>query len=97
MILRIEINGATSEENLQSEGGGAESSHKRSNPSFQRVISHKAFQFGVDSGVTAEFIVKQAAMSMAPFLADLDIVFSALQSVILPQVFQGRVPPLTPT
>ena len=33
--------------------------------SFERAISHKAFQFGADSGVTAEFIVKQASYQLA--------------------------------
>ena len=35
-----------------------------SSQKFKRVISQKAFQFGADSGITGEFIVRQASIQL---------------------------------
>lgn len=75
------------------EAAGSESASDsgQKSRSFDRAISHKAFQFGADSGVTAEFIVKQAAFQLAGTTEALDPIFTGLQTALNPQVFSEQV------
>lgn len=49
---------------------------------FERILSAKAFQFGADLGITAEFIVKQATTHLAMKLDDLFQMFDAFQEAL---------------
>jgi hypothetical protein len=44
---------------MSTEGDSPEKRQSKAN--LKRIISQKAFQFGADSGVTAEFILSQAS------------------------------------
>ncbi|CDW76407.1 pyrroline-5-carboxylate reductase [Stylonychia lemnae] len=50
--------------------------------SFKKILSQKAFQFGAESGVTAEFIVKQASFQLAQKLDDLFMMFDTFQEAL---------------
>eukprot|EP00347_Sterkiella_histriomuscorum_P012858 403366953 len=61
--------------------------HQRKNresqdQTFKRILSQKAFQFGAESGVTAEFIVKQTSFQLAQRLDDLFSIFDTFQEVL---------------
>ena len=54
------------------EGGQGDTARKQN---LQKVLSHKAIQIGSESGVTAEFIVKQTGEQLVHKLDDLFLMF----------------------
>ena len=57
-----------------------------SNPHLKRIISQKAFQFGAESGVSAEFILGQAAEQMAGGTREITEVVVAVEGCLSPQI-----------
>ncbi len=69
---------------------------KQSKANLQRIVSQKAFQFGADSGVTAEFIMRQASQQMIKIVDDLTTIITTLQYTLNPSVLNESIKPLSP-
>lgn len=52
------------------------------NENLKKVLSHKAIQIGSESGVTAEFIVKQTGEQLVSKLDDLFLMFDTFQEAL---------------
>ena len=59
-------------------------------------MSQKAFQFGADSGITGEFIVRQAATQLFQDINDINSLVTTMQYTMSPQILSGSVKPLYP-
>ena len=71
-------------------GGGTSEGTPDKNPAnLKRIISQKAFQFGAESGVSAEFILSQAAEQMARSTHDISNMIATTQHCLSPQIHQG--------
>jgi hypothetical protein len=67
---------------------------QQSQQRFKRVMSQKAFQFGADSGITGEFIVRQAATQLFQDISDINSLVTTMQYTMSPQILSGSVKPL---